>query len=114
MVMKPPTNAGDTASIPDQGTKIPHAVGQLSPCAATREALHSQNQKTPLSTVLIMVLSTLHSIYGKPNLNARFSLKVFLNSAFVSSCFCKKLTQTDLGPYEFITSEFCRSEVSLG
>ena len=33
-----PSNAGDTGSIPGQGTKIPHAVGQLSLCATTREA----------------------------------------------------------------------------
>ena len=31
------SNAGDTGSIPGQGTKIPHAMGQLSPCAATAE-----------------------------------------------------------------------------
>ena len=30
-------NAGDANSIPDQGTNIPHATGQSSPCAATRE-----------------------------------------------------------------------------
>ena len=30
-----PYNAGDTGSIPGQGTKIPHAVGQLNPCATT-------------------------------------------------------------------------------
>ena len=29
----PPSNAGDAGSIPGQGTKIPHAVGQLSPHA---------------------------------------------------------------------------------
>ena len=32
-----PANAGDTGSIPGWGTKIPHATGQLSPCAATKE-----------------------------------------------------------------------------
>ena len=31
VVKNPPSYAGDTASIPGQGTKIPHAVGQLSP-----------------------------------------------------------------------------------
>ena len=30
-------NAGDMGSIPGPGTKIPHAVGQLSPHATTRE-----------------------------------------------------------------------------
>ena len=33
----PPSDAGDSGSIPGQGTKIPHAAGQLSPCAATTE-----------------------------------------------------------------------------
>ena len=32
-----PSNAGDTGSIPGWGTKIPHAMGQLSPHAATTE-----------------------------------------------------------------------------
>ena len=29
VVNNPPSNRGDAGSIPDQGTKIPHAVGQL-------------------------------------------------------------------------------------
>ena len=33
-----PCNAGDMGSIPGGGTKIPHATGQLSPCATTTEA----------------------------------------------------------------------------
>ena len=37
VVKNPSFNAGDTGSIPGQGTKIPHAVGQLSPSAATTE-----------------------------------------------------------------------------
>ena len=28
-----PSNAGDAGSIPGRGTKIPHALGQLSTCA---------------------------------------------------------------------------------
>ena len=32
-----PSNAGDVGLIPDWGTKIPHATGQLSPCATTTE-----------------------------------------------------------------------------
>ena len=32
-----PYNAGYVGSISGQGTKIPHAVGQLSPCATTTE-----------------------------------------------------------------------------
>ena len=41
MVKNPPSNAGDTGSIPGQVTKIPHAVEQLSPQAATTEPAHS-------------------------------------------------------------------------
>ena len=33
-----PTNAGDVDLIPGLGTKIPHAAGQLNPCAITPEA----------------------------------------------------------------------------
>ena len=32
-----PSNAGNTGSIPGQGTKIPHATGKLSPGATTTE-----------------------------------------------------------------------------
>ena len=42
VVKNPPSNAGDVGSIPGRGTKIPHAVGQLSPCAATTEPAHSR------------------------------------------------------------------------
>ena len=31
VVKNPPYNAGDAGLIPGQGTKIPHAAGQLSP-----------------------------------------------------------------------------------
>ena len=31
-----PSNAGDLGSIPDQGTKIPHAIGQLNLHATVR------------------------------------------------------------------------------
>ena len=37
VVKNPPYNAGDTGLTHGQGTKIPHATGQLSPCAATTE-----------------------------------------------------------------------------
>ena len=33
VVENPPSNAGDAGSIPGWGTKIPHAIRQLSPCA---------------------------------------------------------------------------------
>ena len=37
VVKNPPYNAGDAGLIPGQGTKIPHAVEQLSPHATTTE-----------------------------------------------------------------------------
>ena len=37
MVRNPPSKAGDAVSIPGRGTKIPHAVGQLSLGATTIE-----------------------------------------------------------------------------
>ena len=37
MVENQPANTGDMGLIPGPATKIPHAVGQLSPCATTTE-----------------------------------------------------------------------------
>ena len=37
MVEDLPSNAGDMGSISGGGTKIPHAAGQLSPCATITE-----------------------------------------------------------------------------
>ena len=39
MVKNLPSNAGDIGLIPGQGTKIPHAMGQLRLCATARESL---------------------------------------------------------------------------
>ena len=41
MVKNLPSNAGYVGLIPGWGTKIPHAAGQLSLCAATTEPVHS-------------------------------------------------------------------------
>ena len=38
VVKSPPCKEGDSGLITDQGTKTPHATGQLNPCAATTEA----------------------------------------------------------------------------
>ena len=37
MVKNLPSNEGDVGLIPGQGTKIPHAMGQLSPHTTTTE-----------------------------------------------------------------------------
>ena len=39
MVKNPLSSAGDAGTIPGRGTKIPHAVGQLSPCGNERSRL---------------------------------------------------------------------------
>ena len=44
VVKHPPSNAGDQGSIPGQGTKIPHAAGQLSLHTATREKPPCHNE----------------------------------------------------------------------
>ena len=41
MVKSPPSNAGHVALSPGEGTKIAHAVGQLSLRAAATEPVHS-------------------------------------------------------------------------
>ena len=49
VVKNPPHNAGDISSIPDWGTKIPHAREQLeSPLAATRESVHHNKKRSPV------------------------------------------------------------------
>ena len=55
VVKNPPSSAGDARSIPGQGTKIPHAAGQLSLRAATTEPAHSgvrlpQLERSPRTT----------------------------------------------------------------
>ena len=41
MVKNPPCSAEDSDSIPGQGTKIPHAMEQLSSCHTATEPAHS-------------------------------------------------------------------------
>ena len=45
LVKNPPSRAGNTGSIPDQGAKIQHAAWQLSPHAWTAEPLKTQHSK---------------------------------------------------------------------
>ena len=46
VVKNPPCNAGDTGSIPGQGTKIPHAMGHLSlPATTTELTLFNQSSR---------------------------------------------------------------------
>ena len=50
VVKNPPYNAGDVASIPGRRTRIPHVVGQLSPCATTTELTRSGTGATQLQS----------------------------------------------------------------
>ena len=51
MVNNPPSNAGDAGSIPGQGTKIPHAAGQLNPRATTTDlARLNERAREPQTT----------------------------------------------------------------
>ena len=45
VVRNPPSNTGDTDSIPVWGIKIPQAAGQLNPCTTTRESIHGNEQR---------------------------------------------------------------------
>ena len=49
MLKSPACNAGDEGSIPGHGTKIPHAKGQLSLYATTREkpTYHKEDPSNP-------------------------------------------------------------------
>ena len=50
VIENPPPNAGDTGLIPGQGTKIPHAMGQLSLSTATTEATRPETWAPQLRT----------------------------------------------------------------
>ena len=47
VVKDPPCKAEDSGLFPDQGTKIPHAAGQLSPQAKTTEPTHCNDNILP-------------------------------------------------------------------
>ena len=48
MIKNPPANAGDTDSVPGLGTKIPHAVEQLTLCTTTEaHASRAPQQEKP-------------------------------------------------------------------
>ena len=65
MVKSPPSCAGDKGSIPGQGTKIPHAMGHLSPCDTIRKPVYSractpQKQKPANRESLFTAIKTHH------------------------------------------------------
>ena len=66
VVKNPSYSAGNSGSIPGQGTKIPHALEHLSLCATTRESMH-HIRKIPHDTTKIpnTVTKTQHSQINK-------------------------------------------------
>ena len=51
VVKNPPSNAGDAGPIPVRGTKLPHAMGQLSLRATTTELSHlNERARVPQTT----------------------------------------------------------------
>ena len=75
MVENPPSNAGDAGLIPGQGTKIPHAAGQLSPRATTIELTHlNERAHMPQTT------EPLHSGARAPQLQSPGTLEPAHNS----------------------------------
>ena len=61
VVKNPPSNAGDAGSIPGRGTRIPHAVGQLSLHATTTEPTCSGAGAPQLEKSLCDTTKTWHS-----------------------------------------------------
>ena len=57
MVKNSPCNAGDAGLIPGQGTKMPHAREQLTPCTATKEPEH-HSLKSPRAATKIPCAAT--------------------------------------------------------
>ena len=51
VVKNPPSNAGDVGSVPSRETKIPHAAGQISQCAATTELVRLNKRAHVLQTI---------------------------------------------------------------
>ena len=66
MVKNPSSNAGDAGLIPGQGTKIPHAAGQLSLRATTIEPANS-GARTPQRRACVPQQKTLHAATKIPH-----------------------------------------------
>ena len=60
-----PCNAGDAGSIPNQGTKIPQVVGQLSPLDIAREFLNCNESSHITQNILRAKTKTQHSQINK-------------------------------------------------
>ena len=95
MVKNQPSIAGDTGSIPGQGTKSPHAMGQLSPHAATTEptrpvACAPQLERSPHRTERSCV----------PQLRLNTAKKIKTTNKYLKKK--KKTTQIILGGFAWL------------
>ena len=66
VVKNPPSSAGDMSSVPGRGTKIPHAAGHLSPCAATTEPACSGAHIPHLERSLCSTMKSLRATTKDP------------------------------------------------
>ena len=61
-----PANSGDMDSISDPGTKIPHSIGQLSPCTTTEPILQSPGNTLTKPQCATLLLKPMHSRADAP------------------------------------------------
>ena len=71
MVKSPPSNAGDAGSILGQGTKIPHAAGQLSLHATTTEPMRSGAHTPQLERSSRAAVKSLRTATKEPTCHKR-------------------------------------------
>jgi len=50
VVKNPPSSAGNVGLIPNQGTKIPHAMGATKPVCHNKRSLHVTTIESPYAT----------------------------------------------------------------
>ena len=75
MVKNLPSSAGDTSSIPGQGTKIPHALEQLSLQAVITEPARSRARMPQLEEAWALQGKTLQQSSPVPQLRSRTANK---------------------------------------
>ena len=62
MVKNLPSNAGDTGSAPGQGTKIPHALGQINLCTTMKT---QQQERRGLLYIKIISIVPIRKLGGQ-------------------------------------------------
>ena len=94
MVKNPAANAGFSGLIPDPGTKIPHAAGQLSPAAKVLKATCSGARMSQLENPWATIKD--HTCYNKdptccnsrPDTAREINQKCFINALYVPGFPC--------------------------